>query len=87
VWAIIQPQFWTSDKDWAIKRLGVERMKNAYRWRSFIEAGVRVVASSDSPVEDANCMLGIEALCERQWEGVDKQSAEKLYERIDDLLR
>lgn len=79
VWAIIQPQFWTSDKDWAIKRLGTERMKNAYRWRSFIEAGVRVAASSDSPVEDANCLLGIAALCGREGEGVSEQTAHLLY--------
>jgi predicted amidohydrolase YtcJ len=79
VWAIIQPQFWTSDKDWAIKRLGTERMKNAYCWRSFIEAGVNVAASSDSPVEDANCLLGIKALCDREGEGVAEQTAHLLY--------
>lgn len=86
VWAIIQPQFWTSDKDWAIKRLAAERMKNAYRWRSFIEAGVRVAASSDSPVEDANCLLGIKALCDREVEGVDNTIASSLYEEMKELL-
>jgi predicted amidohydrolase YtcJ len=87
VWAIIQPQFWASDKDWAVKRLGAERMKNAYRWGSFIEAGVKVAASSDSPVEDANCSLGIAALREREEEGIDRRAAEKLYEKIPDLLQ
>ncbi len=86
VWAIIQPQFWTSDKDWAIKRLGTERMENAYRWRSFIEAGVKVAASSDSPVEDADCLLGIKALCDREAEGVDNAVASSLYEEMQELL-
>jgi predicted amidohydrolase YtcJ len=87
VWAIIQPQFWTSDHEWALHRLGAQRMKNAYRWRSLIEAGVKVAASSDSPVEDANCELGIRTLCEREREGVEWDIAVSLYEAMPELLR
>lgn len=80
VWAIIQPQFWTSDHEWALHRLGAERMKDAYRWRSLINEGVNVAASSDSPVEDADYRLGIKAMCEREVEGLPEQTAHHLYQ-------
>ncbi len=81
--AIIQPQFFASDRKWAIDRLGVERMKNAYRWKSLLDAGMHVLGSSDSPVEEANPFTAIELLQTR--DGVDdgevisKEEAVKLY--------
>jgi predicted amidohydrolase YtcJ len=87
VWAIVQPQFYGSDKDWAIERLGTERMRNAYRWRSLIESGVNVAASSDSPIEEADPNLGIIELLTRKGEGVSGSTAYSLYSPIDELLR
>ncbi len=79
VWAIIQPQFYPSDHQWAISRLGAERMKDAYRWKSLFDAGISVLASSDSPVEDANPITGIKTLQSRSDEGVSLDVAEKMY--------
>jgi predicted amidohydrolase YtcJ len=83
VTAVIQPQFFASDRHWAIQRLGPERMKNAYRWKSLLDAGIDVLASSDSPVEEANANIGIELLQTRDGvvdgEAVMKEEAEGLY--------
>lgn len=62
VTAVIQPQFFASDRQWAIERLGPERMKNAYRWKSLLSAGIEVLGSSDSPVEEPNPLHAIELL-------------------------
>ncbi|MDZ7760669.1 MAG: amidohydrolase family protein [Desulfovermiculus sp.] len=43
-----------------------ERGKWAYAFRSMLEAGVRLLFSSDSPVCDPNPLMGIHALCTRQ---------------------
>lgn len=86
VWAIIQPQFYESDKEWAVKRLGKERMKNAYRWKSLIDAGVKVAASSDSPIEDADANIGIRIFQERKDEGISEAEAKSLYSVIPELL-
>lgn len=79
VWAIIQPQFYTSDHVWALKRLGPERMKNAYRCKSLLDAGIKVAASSDSPVEEANPNHGINAMQDRGEEGIPEALARNLY--------
>lgn len=86
VWAIIQPQFYASDHLWAIERLGPERMKHAYRAKSLLDAGIKVAASSDAPVEEANATLGIEALTTRGNEGVNEAQARRLYAPNDLLL-
>jgi predicted amidohydrolase YtcJ len=83
VTAVIQPQFFASDRHWAIERLGSERMKTAYRWRSLLDAGINVAASSDSPVEEADATIGIELLQTRDGvddgEAVKKEIAEESY--------
>jgi hypothetical protein len=83
VWAIIQPQFYQSDKEWAVKRLGKERMKNAYRWKSLIDVGVKVAASSDSPIEDADPQVGIQCFTNRKdGEAITAAAATLLYSTI-----
>ena len=80
VWAVIQPQFYQSDKAWAVERLGSERMKNAYRWKSFLDAGVKVAASSDSPIEDADPQEGIRCFTRRDdAEAISAEAAASLY--------
>lgn len=80
VWAIIQPQFYTSDHTWALERLGPERMKHAYRAKSLLDAGIKVAASSDAPVEIADPTIGLRVLTERtNGEGITLQEATKLY--------
>ncbi len=56
----------TSDMYWAEQRLGPERVKGAYAWRSLIEAGSIIPGGSDFPVESVNPLLGFYAAITRQ---------------------
>jgi len=64
--ASIQPTHCTSDMPWAPARLGPERIPWAYRWRSFLKAGVRLAGGSDAPVEDPDPRRGLFAAVTRQ---------------------
>jgi len=62
----MQPTHCTSDMYWAEARLGPERVKGAYAWRSFREAGSIIPGGSDFPVERPNPILGIYAAVTRR---------------------
>jgi len=64
--AAMQPTHATSDMYWVEDRLGAERVKYAYAWRSLIDSGARLALGSDFPVEQVNPMLGIHAAVTRQ---------------------
>jgi len=64
--ASMQPTHATSDMYWAEERLGPERIKGAYAWRSVLNAGGRLALGSDFPVEDVNPFFGIYAAVTRQ---------------------
>jgi predicted amidohydrolase YtcJ len=55
----------TSDMPWAEERLGPERVKGAYAWRSFLDAGCRIPGGSDFPVESIDPLLGLYAAVTR----------------------
>ena len=63
----IQPGF-TSNNNiwWSDGRLGPERVKYAYAWKTLIEEGIMLTGSSDSPVEQFSPMLGIYSVVNRQ---------------------
>ena len=63
--ATIQPHFVVSDF-WIIKRLGPERARWTYAFRSLIDNGVPVAASSDAPVEQLSPLLGVWAAVTRE---------------------
>ena len=65
VFALVQPAFFASDRRWAVERLGEERMRTAYRWKSFLDAGVKFIASSDAPIEEPDPIVGIALLTNR----------------------
>ncbi len=53
--ASMQAIHFSSDRPWAIHRLGQLRIAaNAYRWRQLVESGARVVNGTDAPVEPIN---------------------------------
>ena len=56
----------TSDMDWAIERLGPDRLKGAYAWRSLLGTGVVIAGGSDFPVESPNPFHGIYASVARR---------------------
>ena len=62
----MQPTHATSDMNMAEDRIGAERLKGAYAWRSFLKQGSRVVSGSDFPIEMANAFHGIHAAVTRQ---------------------
>lgn len=62
----MQPTHATSDMYWAEARLGAERAKGAYAWRTVLNAGGRLALGSDFPVEDVNPFFGIYAAVTRQ---------------------
>lgn len=64
--ASMQPTHGTSDMYWAEERLGPERVKGAYAWRTVLDAGGRLALGSDFPVEQVNPFLGIHAAVTRQ---------------------
>ena len=64
--ASMQPTHATSDMYWAEARLGPERVKGAYAWRTILQSGGRLALGSDFPVEEVNPFLGIHAAVTRQ---------------------
>ena len=49
--ASMQPSHAIGDLHFAHKRLGLDRLNNAYTWRSLIDLGVVIAGGSDAPVE------------------------------------
>jgi predicted amidohydrolase YtcJ len=49
--ASMQPSHAIGDLHFAPRRLGRERLRGAYAWRSLLGAGARIAAGSDAPVE------------------------------------
>jgi predicted amidohydrolase YtcJ len=62
----MQPPHCTSDMPWAEERVGPERIKGAYAWRSFMKTGVHLTLNSDFPGETLNPFYGMYAAETRQ---------------------
>jgi hypothetical protein len=56
----------TSDMRWAESRLGPERIRGAYAWRSLLKTGVIIPNGTDFPVEEVNPLLTFHAAVTRQ---------------------
>jgi len=64
--ASMQPTHATSDMPWAEARVGPERIRGAYAWRTVLNEGGRLALGSDFPVEDVNPFFGIFSAVTRQ---------------------
>jgi predicted amidohydrolase YtcJ len=64
--ASMQPYHAIDDGRWAEKRIGKERLKGTYAFRSFLDAGVWLTFGSDWAVAPINPMTGIGAAVNRQ---------------------
>jgi hypothetical protein len=64
--ASMQPTHATSDMNMAEDRIGAERLKGAYAWRTFLAQGTVIAGGSDFPVESPNPFFGIHAAVTRQ---------------------
>ena len=56
----------TSDMPWVEERIGLERMHEAYPWKSFIKLNIPVPGGSDAPIESPNPIEGIYASVTRK---------------------
>ncbi|MFT6734557.1 MAG: putative amidohydrolase YtcJ [Polaribacter sp.] len=62
----MQPYHAIDDGRWAEKRIGPERIKTTYPFKSLFDANARVTFGSDSPVAPMNVMQGIYAAVTRR---------------------
>ena len=67
--ASMQPSHLLTDMAWAPARLGPDRIKRAYAWKSFLEAGVTLAFGTDYPVESISPFRGLYSAITRQNEG------------------
>jgi predicted amidohydrolase YtcJ len=62
----MQPTHQTSDMRWAEIRVGPQRIRGAYAWRSLLNTGVVIPSGTDFPVEEVNPLLTFHAAVTRQ---------------------
>jgi len=62
----MQASHQTSDMYWAGNRLGTERLRGAYAWRSLLATGAIIPNGSDFPVELVNPLISFHAAISRQ---------------------
>jgi predicted amidohydrolase YtcJ len=87
--ASMQPAHATSDMPWAERRVGHERLRGAYAWRSLLDSGAVLAFGSDFPVESVNPMTGIYAAVTRQDANGHPDGGWRAHERVslDEALR
>jgi predicted amidohydrolase YtcJ len=64
--ASMQPVHLLTDMNWAAARLGPERAKYSYAWRSMLDHHVTLAFGTDYPVESINPFRGLYAAITRQ---------------------
>lgn len=62
----MQTSHQTSDMGWIERRLGPERVKGAYAWRSLLETGTIIPNGTDAPVERVNPFITFHSAVTRQ---------------------
>lgn len=62
----IQPRFVATDFPWIIERLGEDRLKYSYAWKTLLDEGLICAGGSDAPIEPVDPLLGIHAAVTRQ---------------------
>lgn len=62
----IQPVFIKSDGYWFAERVGPERAKTSYAWRTLSQRGIPLCGGSDCPIEPLNIWYGIYTAVTRQ---------------------
>jgi len=75
-----QPMFIHSEKDWLRRRLGDERCKTVYPFRSFLDAGIKLAGASDAPIESQDVLQAIYCCVTR--EGFEPQQRISVEEAV-----
>jgi predicted amidohydrolase YtcJ len=64
--ASMQPSHAVEDMPWAEARIGPERLKGAYAWRSLRRAGAKLAFNSDLPATDFSIFYGLHSAVTRR---------------------
>lgn len=64
--ASVEPPHAVEDKPWAEVRLGPARVRGAYAWRTFRQAGVKLIFNSDLTGSDHSIFYGLHAAITRR---------------------
>ena len=64
--ASMQPSHLLTDMNWAQARLGPERVRTSYAWKSFLDHGVPLAFGTDYPVESISPFRGVYSAITRQ---------------------
>jgi predicted amidohydrolase YtcJ len=64
--ASMEPPHAMEDKAWAEQRLGPERIRGAYAWRSLRKTGAHLTFNSDNPGSDHSIFYGLHSAITRQ---------------------
>ena len=64
--ASMQSSHQISDMGWAQDRLGPDRIRGAYAWRSLLDIGVKIANGTDAPVEAVNSLRTFHSAIARQ---------------------
>jgi hypothetical protein len=67
--ASMQPCHQTTDSRWAGQRVGPQRSKGAYAWRSLLKSGAKLAFGTDYAVEPINPLRGLFACVTREVDG------------------
>jgi predicted amidohydrolase YtcJ len=67
--ASMQPSHLLDDERWAPDRLGPDRLKGAYAWKSMLSNGALIAFGTDFPVESVNPLRGLYACVTRELPG------------------
>lgn len=63
--AVVQPVNLHSEAHWLADRVGADRLRGTYAFRSLLEAGVRLAGSSDAPIESTDVLAALDAAVHR----------------------
>jgi predicted amidohydrolase YtcJ len=85
--ASMQPSHLLTDMNWALARIGTERAKTSYSWKSFLENGTELAFGTDYPVEPLTPFRGIYAAVTRKNEDGTKEYFPEQKLSIDDAIR
>ena len=80
--ASMQPSHAVEDMPWAETRIGPERIKGAYAWRSLRRAGASLAFNSDLPATDFNFFYGLHSAVTRQDKHVEPAGGWRTGERV-----
>jgi len=71
VLASIQLSFEASDRNWIITRVGKERVRHVYAWRSLLDSNMTCIGGTDCPVEVLDPIVGLYNVSDRKRDVID----------------